>query len=139
MEVKNQVYRVTYKPSVNNTTNSNSSLEPQIPTIPLPVNLLAQYVHSELGVSRKRGVDFLNLIGPHVSLIDDDSGRILFLDNQQISRSSIYEFLAYFLRGDRKSDDQSTINRPIDATLFLQTLKKAKIPASWLNYVKVVQ
>lgn len=139
MEVnKNQVYRVTHKPYINGISNSNLRPGNTLPAVPLPVKLLAEYVNSELGVTKNRGVDFINRIAPLVSLIDDDSGRVLFVESQQISKSTIYEFLQYFLRG-KYSSDQNVISKPIDAELFLHTLKKAKVPASWLNYVKVMQ
>jgi hypothetical protein len=144
MEVKNQVYRVSYKQGDRNAREKpvnvydrRSGMSSGRGAVPLPAQIIARYAQTELGVSKVRAVELAKRLSRHVRMLDDDTGRIMFLQDNRISNSTIYELMGYFLRGAKRSSDKSTITRPLDTELFLNTLKRARIPASWLTYVHV--
>lgn len=145
--LKNQVFRVVYdksgipynkqsqhnNPQINKFENNFNQIT-SIKYIPLPLNIISNYLLNDLGLSNKRSrVLSLKLLS-HLRLVNDDSGRVYFIHNETVSKSTIYELLEYFFSSDTHSSAKS---RPFNANLFLKVLKKAQVPASWLSYVHI--
>lgn len=149
---KKQVFRVVYKhgnmtaPVVFDeakgemrkkaSPNTPLSTYSSIPTISLPPSII-HFCMEEVGIAKKRATEIVNRLSPFVRLVDDDSGQCYFVKSQKLSHSSIYEFIEYFFRSQNFPKDREVRERPVDTKEFLSVLKLGRIPASWLNYVRI--
>ena len=80
------------------------------------------------GSERTACREVLSAIGPLISFLPDNSGRIVYLDSGQTSTSTILSLLKYFISEDNQG-------QPPDARAFLRLLKLARVKARYLRHV----